>query len=78
VKDFTKTQKKADSDKQHLKCNKCGVTTLSFGVETGDRCSVPLVGAAGMDTQPTCSGTLRKVSSESVDRAKRRSDGSAG
>jgi hypothetical protein len=77
VKDFTKIQKKNDSDKQHLKCNVCGTTTLAFGVAAGDSCRVSIAGAVGSSANPTCRGTLSKVNSKSVDSAKRRSDGSA-
>lgn len=75
MKDFTKTQK--TQPKQHLKCSVCGVTVLAFGMDVGDACRMPVEGSAGSAGTALCTGTLSKVSSESVDRQKRRTDGSA-
>ena len=75
MKDFTKTQKK--QEKQHLKCNVCGVITLAFGMAVGDACRIPITGAAGSGDTFLCDGTLASVNSKSVDAKQRRSDGAA-
>lgn len=79
MKDFTKTNKTTESktQKQHMKCNVCGVTVLAFGLEVGDTCRVPVEGSAGSGDTFTCTGTLSRVNSEAVDRSKRRTDGAA-
>ncbi len=75
MKDFTKTQEK--QEKQHLKCNVCGVTALAFGMAVGDTCRKPVEGAAGSGDSFLCPGKLSSVSSKSVDAKQRRSDGAA-